>query len=97
MDIFTEYAELDMQKKVIEARIKEMRVKVLAKLQEGNTEKHEMGLGTFSMTPTKTWTYPEELIAREEKLKADFALAEQTGDATYEEKPGFRFVSVKIK
>jgi hypothetical protein len=59
-------------------------------------DKIKHAMGNFTITPYRTWKYPQEIISREDALKADKAKAQDTGEAVCEEKPSLRFTSIKL-
>ncbi len=106
-NLYAEYAELQAQIEALELKKSQLRPHIVAMMVEAGEEKVETGLGSFSVFPKKTWTYPDAIVALEaevkheiekatDTLKAAKAKAESTGDATYEETPQLRFTPVKL-
>jgi len=102
-NIYEEYAIIDSQIEVLEAKKADIRVKIVKDMTTRGvlTEKHS--LGAFTITKLKSWTYPEyveekkkEVKAVEDEFKALKKKSEDVGDATYEESDSLRFTSVKL-
>lgn len=90
------YALLDAQIKELTAKKDAMRDEMIAEFKSQGIDKIETPYGKFSVTPLKSWTYPETVLSLGEEFKAAKAKAESTGEATYVEKPSLRFTEVKI-
>jgi len=90
------YALLDSKIKELTAQKEAMRDELIQDLVSNGLDKLETPYGKFSVTPLKSWTYPETVLAIGEEFKAAKAKAESTGEATYVEKPSLRFTEVKI-
>ena len=90
------YALLDAQIKELTAKKEAMRDEMIQDFVSKGVDKLETPYGKFSVTPLKSWTYPETVLAIGEEFKAAKAKAESTGEATYVEKPSLRFTEVKI-
>lgn len=90
------YALLDSKIKELTAQKEAMRDELIQDLVSNGLDKLETLYGKFSVTPLKSWTYPETVLAIGEEFKAAKAKAESTGEATYVEKPSLRFTEVKI-
>lgn len=95
-DIYTDYALLDAQEKEIKAKKEAMRLEILKLMVENNLKAQEHSLGKFSVKKLKTWTYPERIVEMSEQLKAEKALAESTGEATYTESDSLAFTGIKL-
>lgn len=96
MNHFEEYA-------IIEAKIKELsnqkdaiRTKILEDMVSKDEKKIETPFGSFSVSKLKKWEYTEKVSELEEKYKAQKALEESTGEATYTETPSLRFTGIKL-
>ena len=90
------YALLDSQIKELTVKKEAMRDEIIKEFVELGADKLETPYGKFSVTPLKSWTYPETVLAIGEQFKAAKAKAESTGEATYVEKPSLRFTEVKL-
>lgn len=94
--IYTEYAILDAKIKELETKKESMRISILNEMLEKGEDKIETPVGSFAVTKLKSWTYPQKVLDIGEKFKAEKALAESTGEATFVEKESLRFNSIKI-
>lgn len=92
---FMLYARLKSERKLLDARIEEIQGSLLQTMLDidGENTKIETELGNFSVKRMKNWTYPESIVEREDQLKRDKKLAQQTGEATFEESPSLYFRS----
>ena len=95
-NIYEEYASIDAQIKALEAKKDQLRPHIIEMMIEKGEKKIETEVGSFSMSSTKTWTYPEEVAILKDQAKAAEARAQSTGEATYEEKPRLTFTPVKL-
>jgi hypothetical protein len=102
-DLFSEYASVQAQIEALELKKSQLRPHIIEMMAARGEEKVETGLGSFSVFPKKTWTYPESIkpledaaAAAADALKAAKAKAESTGEATFEEAPQLRFTPVKL-
>ncbi len=93
---YDEYAVLDAQIKELENKKDELRVLILKGMVESGEESVETGVGKFTVTRLKTWSYPEKVIELGDKVKAAKAKAESTGEASYTEKESLRFTQIKL-
>lgn len=85
---FEEYAELDKQKKAIEARQKELK-EILMDLVPQEGRKFEYG--SFYYTTRKSWNYSADVKALEGDLKDLKKKEEKTGKATFTESKSLAF------
>ncbi len=102
-NLYEEYASLQAEIDALELKKSQLRPHLLTMMVEKGEKKIETGVGTFSVSSKKTWTYPESIKPLEDRvaeaedaLKAARAKAESTGDATFEEAPQLRFTAVKL-
>lgn len=95
-NIFEEYAVIDAEISALEAKKDELRPQILKQMTDQKAEKIETGVGKFSITKLKKWTYPEPVVELGEEFKAAKAKAESTGEATYVESDSLRFTAVKL-
>lgn len=123
-ETYTEYAAIEEQIALLEARKEELRVVILKHLVDNDMKQEKHTLGTFSVTAMKAWFYPESVTKKIAKIKADIKekneevkaveakaqsvftkaktaeeaeeLANEKGETACVEKPGLRFVSIKI-
>lgn len=95
-NIFGEYADVEAQIAALELKKEQLKPFIIKKMLEDGKEKVDIGVGKFSLSIRKKWTYPESVIAKEEELKAAKATAESTGDATFEEFDQLRYTSTKL-
>lgn len=96
MSHYDEYAILDAQIKELENKKDSLRSLILKDMVESGEESVETAVGKFSVTRLKTWTYSQKITELSEKLKAEKAKEESTGDATYTEKESLRFTQIKL-
>lgn len=94
--LFDEYALIKIEIARLETKAKAMVPEVIAEMQTLGKSKIDNALGTGTITMLKAWKYPANIVKAEDKLKADKAKAQSTGDATYEETPSLRFISTKL-
>lgn len=102
-NLFGEYAQNASEIDALKAKIKEFELKqdqlkpfIIKSMIEEGMDKVELDIGKFTISRTKSWTYPEPVIELGEAFKAAKATAESTGDATYEEVEGLRYTAPKI-
>lgn len=93
---YDQYAILDAAIKDLENQKDELRGLILKEMVEKGEESVETGVGKFTVTRLKTWTYPEKVLEIGEKFKAAKAKAESTKEATYVEKESLRFTQIKL-
>ena len=94
--MYEEYAILDAQIRGLTEKKDILKEQIIQDMVERGTVKEEHGLGKFTISYLKKWTYPEKTIALGEKFKAQKAKDESTGDAKYTEEESLRFTSIKI-
>lgn len=95
-NLYTEYASLDAQIKALETKKEQLRPHILQMMIDSGEKKVDIGVGNFSVFPTKKWKYPDHVIELGDKFKAAKAKAEQTGEAECEEVDTFRYTPVKL-
>jgi len=96
MTKYEEYAMLDSQIKALSLQKEELRTNILEILKLNNEKSMDTPVGKFGVTLLKTWTYTGKVSELEGAFKAQKAMEQSTGDATYEEKPSLKFTSVKF-
>ena len=96
MTVYEEYAILDAQIKALTVQKEALREVITEEVLKLGEPYKDPSLGSFSVTQTKTWTYPEWCIAAKDKLDADIEQTKKTGEATYVEKPRLTFTAVKL-
>jgi hypothetical protein len=85
--ILNEYAELKLQAKELEYKMKGLNAEVLNIMSENSIDEIEIGeYGKLTMGARRTWIYPESITQREEDLKEEKKEMQQTGEADYIEK-----------
>lgn len=94
--IFDEYADLEAQIKALESKKEQLRPFIIKSMIEQGLEKIDTAFGKFSMGKRKVWSYPATVKNLEDEYKAAKALAESTGEATYEEVDQLRFTAGKL-
>lgn len=96
MTLQEEYAILDAKIEELSAKKDSLRVKIVEEMVGKGEKKIETAMGSFSISTLKKWTYPAKVIAIGEEFKAAQALAQSTGEATFEEKPSMRFTKLEL-
>ena len=83
-----QYIACKQQIAILEAQCDEIRPEIIAVMDLQHAEVMECGdKGTFLLQKRRTWKYPKEVQDLEATVKEQKKEAEQTGTATYEEKP----------
>lgn len=93
---YEEYAVIDAEIKALTAKKDAIKEIILDEMVSGGEDKIDTGVGKFSITKLKKWTYPDEVLSIEDQFKAAKAKAESTGEATYVETNSLRFTGVKL-
>ena len=96
MNLYEEYALVKAKMTELENQEDALRVKILEQMVEKGEEKVETAMGSFKKATLKKWTYTEKVAELEEDFKAQKALEQSTGDATFVEQPSLRFTPVKL-
>ena len=96
MTPYEEYAVLNSQIEVLEEQKERLRSKILEEMVTNGENKKETGVGSFSISKLKKWTYPERVTKIGEEFKAEKAKAESTGEATYVETDSLRFNKITL-
>ena len=95
-NLYSQYAQLDAEIAALEAKKEQLRPSIVKMMLDEGVEKIDIGVGKFSVSQRKTWTYPEDVIELGEEFKAAKAKAESTGEATFEETPSLRYTVAKL-
>ncbi len=95
-NLYEEYARVDMEIKALELKKEQLRPHIIEMMDSEKLEKVETSMGKFSITNLKKWTYTKRVEELSDKLKAQKAREESTGDATFDEVPSLRFTSTKL-
>lgn len=95
-NLFEEYAKIRAEKEALELKEEQLKPFIIQMMIEEGEDKKDIGVGKFSVSQRKTWTYPEEVVELGETFKAAKAKAESTGDATFEETPSLRYTPTKL-
>lgn len=95
-NLYDEYAALDSQIKALETKKEQLRPHIVQMIIDQGADKIETALGKFTITQLKKWTYSDKVEQMADKLKAQKAKEESTGDATFEETPSLRFTLAKL-
>ena len=96
MNLFEEYVVLDDQIRRMTEKKENLRTEIIIQMSAQQETKVVTDFGNFTIAKLKTWTYPEKVLALNEKFKAAKAKAESTGDATYVETESLRFTKLSI-
>lgn len=105
--IYELYAYVDAQIAELNARKEQLRSQITQTMIEQGLNKADTSVGKFSLSPKKTWTYPEAVSVFEKATKEEVSVlieavkeakakAESTGEATFTEVETLRFTSVKL-
>lgn len=94
--MYEKYAILQARIDELEAQKGSMRVLMLKDMLDRQVTKETTLLGTFSVTTTKKWKYPESVTKLEDEFKLVKAKSQTTGEATYDELQGIKFNPIKI-
>ncbi len=95
-NLYGEYAKLDAEIKALELKKEQLRPHIVKMMVDQGVEKLDTGLGKFSVTMLKKWSYSEKVEEMADQLKAQKAKEESTGEASYEETPSLRFTAIKL-
>lgn len=95
-NLYSEYASLEAQISALESKKEQLRPHIIEMMMSSGEDKVDIGVGKFSVSPRKKWTYPASVIDMEEKYKAAKAKSESTGEATFEEIPQLRYTAAKL-
>ncbi len=95
-NLYGEYAQLEAEEKAIKLKKEQLRPIIIEQMLNEGIEKLDIGVGKFSVTQLKSWSYPAEVVELGEEFKAAKAKAESTGEATFEEAPSLRYTSAKL-
>ena len=90
-DKFKQYADLVKQQKDIEAQIDVLKKYFKNVLEEEQAEQINSDYGTISMCRRRNYTYPDEVLIKDNELKKLKEEAEARGTATYTETTFIRF------
>lgn len=89
-ELFEKYATLKLEIAKLESEAEELKAQIVPEMPLDTPVELE-GFGIFSMVPKKTWKYTDPTESLRSKLKDEEKLEQQTGAATYEEKPYLLF------
>lgn len=81
---FEQYAELKNKISQIELSLKALQPDILAMIEEAGQDVKVTGVGTFSRSERKTWTYSQFVQDSEKSLKERKKEEEKSGEATFE-------------
>jgi hypothetical protein len=98
MNPYESYALLNAQIEILEQQKDELKEKIIKDMIDKGEKKVDTSLGSIALQAgKKKWTYSEKINKDEEKLKADKALEQSTGDAEYTEgDPFIKFNPIKL-
>lgn len=72
-DIFEEYAELEAEKKILEEKIKVLKLEIDKKLKEKNLDSFKIEwVWNFYYTQRKSWEYDENILNKEREIKEKY-------------------------
>jgi hypothetical protein len=97
--LFDELADLRIKEKEINDRIEEIKPIIYQEvdgLESGTPIDLESGKGSFTVSYTRKWTYPEYVTQLEKEYKKTKKKSEQVGDATYTESVMLKFSEAKV-
>lgn len=95
-NLYSEYAALEADIAALEAKKEQLRPHIVQMMLDQGRERVDIGIGKFSLSIRKKYTYPAYVTEKEEMYKAAKATAESTGDATFEEFDQLRYTSTKL-
>lgn len=95
-NIYEQYAVLKAKIDELEVQKDGLIPQILQQMNEAHIEKVETGVGKFSITKLKKWSYSPKVEELADDLKTLKAREESTGEATYEEKDSLRFTGNKL-
>lgn len=95
-ELMEQYALINTQIKVLTNQKDELKVQIIQDFITQGIDKVETGLGKFTISKLKSWTYPEYVESANEAYKTLKAKAEQTGEATYSESKSLHFTPSKF-
>lgn len=95
-NILIEYATVNAKIKELTEKKDALRDEILGDLVESGEKTVDTAVGKFTVASVKSWTYTDKVTGLEEAFKAQKALEQSTGDATFEEKPSLRFSELKL-
>lgn len=93
--IFKEYAQLKIEAREIEERIKAMQPEVMEAM--GDNEEVISEYGVFTKAHRRDWIYPSDIELAATALKESKKRAEQLGDASYTENEYLLFKPATVK
>jgi hypothetical protein len=96
MTVYEEYAILDAQIKALTVQKEALREVITEEVIKNGEPYKDPSLGSFSVTQTKVWTYPDWCSEAKDKLDSEIEKTKTTGEATYVEKPRLTFTAVKL-
>ena len=94
--MFEKYALLDAQIKALTEEKDKLKEDIIRDMQLKNVDKMKHSMGSFTITHRKSWTYPAHLVEEEDRIKAEKAKAQDTGEATYTESESLTFTAAKL-
>jgi hypothetical protein len=95
-NIYEEYALLESQIEALELKKEQLRPHILQMMIDKGEKKVDTGVGSFSVSKIKKWTFPARIVEMEENVKAEKEKAKSTNEATYEESESLRFTKMKL-
>lgn len=95
-NLYSEYATLEAEIAALELKKEQLRPHILKMMLEAGEDKKDIGVGKFSVSPRKVWTYPQSVLDINEEFKAAKAKAESTGEATFDEVPQLKYTATKL-
>lgn len=96
-EILQEYLTLQKEKERIEERQTEIKDDILVEMLDSQLDKIESDFGSFTVTRRKTWKYSSKVDELKNLVDDRKEQEEKDGTATFTEKPGLIFTSLKEK
>lgn len=90
------YALVDAQIKALTNQKDELKVQIVQDFIAQGIDKVETGLGKFTISKLKTWTYPGYVEDANETYKTLQEKSKLTGEAKYTESESLRFTPSKF-
>lgn len=93
---YEEYAVLSAQIKELTDKKSAMANEILSDMQKRGVLTEEHGVGKFTVSKLKKWSFPKSILEKEEEVEVLKEKAKSTGEAKYEESDSLRFTGIKI-
>lgn len=85
------YAQLKQVVKEAEKELKEMNPQIREQMAASNTDEAETSFGKFYFSVTPMWTYPADIVLKQQEVEKLEEEAKQKGTATYIDRRDLKF------